>query len=507
MTMAPGPLDAVTVPELKDQCRAFGLKVSGSRLELVDRLRKKQRQQVRSLQPEKKRALNAPPFAGRLKRRLVGKQAVTAADWLEAPLGWLPSAAAVLAETLVEGVEQQVAHEETRATETEAPELKERVSSPAAAAPEARDSVADVAVSAAAAAAHSASAASEVMHDGVAACPFTACAAPAAASSAASSGADGPSTSSALAAALVDQSLAAEQVADGPKQPEAAEESKAVEPESMQRGLKERHADPEPEKAAVATEPVVVKQEEQDPDFAPESSEEEEVIELRQRVATPAPVFASPSPGLLSPSPLLPAAPPPSPAQPSSVPAPPSSWWTQSPSNASFLTSTYSRLLKKEANARQDKAVPSPPRWEPGVRGFTPKRDVHSGCSGDAIAAPPPSALSPAPRRSLVAASPTPARSPALLCSPPTTVRQSVEDSKQQMLKQLTAQMQLVIKKLSAPGVAEESREKYQELANSIKKQMDKLSGIGRHLCSPSPAKAMLPSASPSAVFMRQGGC
>jgi len=206
------------------------------------------------------------------------------------------------------------------------------------------------------------------------------------------------------------------------------------------------------------------------------------------------------------------AAPPPTPAEASPmavVPPPPSSWLTL-PSTG-FMKSTYTRLLEKQARRPEADGVPSPPRWEPRVR--TPSARRASG-----ILAPPPS-----PMASQVStmASPTPARtsSPYFSSVPSCSgnlqmkaeahtpskneVRIQVADSRQKVLQELTSQMQLCLSKLSAPDLQEQSREKYQDLANSIKKQLDKLSSIS--LPASSPAKSM-PTPSP-ARFVRRGGC
>mmetsp|Transcript_46313 Transcript_46313/g.83536 ORF Transcript_46313/g.83536 Transcript_46313/m.83536 type:complete len:418 (-) Transcript_46313:164-1417(-) len=203
--------------------------------------------------------------------------------------------------------------------------------------------------------------------------------------------------------------------------------------------------------------------------------------------------------------------PPPSPAEGSAmaaVPPPPSSWLNL-PSTG-FLKSTYARLLEKEARRHHADGMPAPPGWEPRLRsGLTPRRT-----SG--VLAPPPSPMA------SFAASPMPVRSSSplasslspcgghlhLIAEARTTpgkreVRVQAADTKQKMLQELTSQMQLCLSKLSAPDLQEHSREKYQDLANSIKMQLEKLSSLNLPVCSL--AKG-IPSPSP-ARLVRRGGC
>jgi len=636
--MAAGHFDVMTVAELKDKCRSLGLKISGSRLELVERLR--QRQRARSVrQPAKKRSIEAGAQVGQLKRRLVGKQAVTAADWAKAPPGWIPSAAADLAESLLivqghfaetlragEGVhhcslstdpaakhaataeaavmckaiEQDSAQpalpdaEDHAMVSETAPqqELAEDVTEIEGGEPKSANPIEAEAVeesnsvdpegktpAMSEAVEHQEPAGAVDLHEDV---DYIETVDPKSTQplfveatepgdpleTAENREAFEPVNAETLencehADVKFDQEESArlqcseQTVSAIPKEVEAVQAAEqhcvAMQPDSghdlLETADKSKSIETEIAQSeqiqsvgyTSASEPGVrpgVKEEQLDPDFAPESSEEE-VIELPSRAA--APVFTSPlgpSPGL-SPSPSQPAAPPPSPVE-GSVPAPPSSWWLQSPSDLSFLKVTYSRLMEKAATskAREDQALPSPPRWEPRRRPCTPKQDQfkmapppspspsssrcryvaaspNAACSPARSQARSPALLtapaSPSPARSpaslAIAASPTPARSPASFASPASGARQSVADSKQRMLKELTAQMQQVLGKLSAPGISEQSRTKYQQLANAIKKQIEKLNGIGTLGCSPSPAKALLISDSSSAISVRRGGC
>eukprot|EP00933_Yihiella_yeosuensis_P013789 TRINITY_DN12616_c0_g1_i1.p1 TRINITY_DN12616_c0_g1~~TRINITY_DN12616_c0_g1_i1.p1 ORF type:complete len:764 (+),score=230.59 TRINITY_DN12616_c0_g1_i1:140-2431(+) len=83
---------------------------------------------------------------------------------------------------------------------------------------------------------------------------------------------------------------------------------------------------------------------------------------------------------------------------------------------------------------------------------------------------------------------------------------QALADSRQKVLAQLTSQMQLCLRKLSTPGLDDSAAEKYQEFANSIKKQLEKLSDLNK--TAPSPAAGQKRGAwTPTTPSHRRGGC
>eukprot|EP00930_Biecheleria_cincta_P070701 TRINITY_DN5830_c0_g1_i4.p1 TRINITY_DN5830_c0_g1~~TRINITY_DN5830_c0_g1_i4.p1 ORF type:complete len:572 (-),score=124.26 TRINITY_DN5830_c0_g1_i4:50-1765(-) len=181
-----------------------------------------------------------------------------------------------------------------------------------------------------------------------------------------------------------------------------------------------------------------------------------------------------------------------------------------------FLDRTYARLLEKQAAKSRGEDLPA---------SWTPSRKTTSGA-----ASPAPPLASPSPARSFATTSSplasktfamtlSPVRkSPAMAshekltfslgaASPVATRLQAVEDGKQRMLKELTEQMQVCLRKMSARDLDSRTREKYQAMPNSIKSQMDKLNGLPK--TAQSPARALWSSlgASPSPLHLRGGGC
>lgn len=180
-----------------------------------------------------------------------------------------------------------------------------------------------------------------------------------------------------------------------------------------------------------------------------------------------------------------------------------------------FLDRTYARLLEKEAARTRGEDLPA---------SWTPSRKTTSGAASPAppLASPTPArsfatTSSPLPRNTFAMTLSPVRKSPAIATheklnfsmgapSPVATRLQAMEDGKQRMLKELTEQMQVCLRKMSARDLDSRTREKYQAMANSIKNQMDKLNGLPN--TAQSPAKAFYsPGACRSPLVIRGGGC
>lgn len=66
------------------------------------------------------------------------------------------------------------------------------------------------------------------------------------------------------------------------------------------------------------------------------------------------------------------------------------------------------------------------------------------------------------------------------------------------MLEQLTDQMKLCLGRLQEKDLDEQKVEKYQELAKSIRKQMDKIGSMGAAANSPAPMRSPAVATSPA---------
>lgn len=180
-----------------------------------------------------------------------------------------------------------------------------------------------------------------------------------------------------------------------------------------------------------------------------------------------------------------------------------------------FLDRTYARLLEKEAARTRGEDLPA---------SWTPSRKTTSGAASPAppLASPTPArsfatTSSPLPRKTFAMTLSPVRKSPAIATheklnfsmgapSPVATRLQAMEDGKQRMLKELTEQMQVCLRKMSARDLDSRTREKYQAMANSIKTQMDKLNGLPN--TAQSPAKAFYsPGVCRSPLVIRGGGC
>jgi len=151
---------------------------------------------------------------------------------------------------------------------------------------------------------------------------------------------------------------------------------------------------------------------------------------------------------------------------------------------------------KTEAQARGE-SPSSPMRWEPRIsplrmklRSGEPISQSPATASQRRVALPPAASPGSCARLLLTPLSPTPS-------------------ARERLLKELTEKMQVCLGRLREEGLDDSSREKYQELVASIRKQMDKFTKIGTTPPSASPAarRSLGGGLASSPAMQRFGGC